>query len=134
MAAARVADAVEDPFRRARPDYSQNTASHAIESGLAETADKLAIPRYSPRAMGFYYRKSVNIGPFRANVSKSGVGASVGGRGFRTGVTARGRRYTTFSIPGTGIGYRASGKGAGCLLIGLIILGTVAISIGATLW
>jgi len=33
--------------------------------------------------MSFYYRKSVNLGPFRVNLSKSGVGYSVGGRGFR---------------------------------------------------
>ncbi len=32
--------------------------------------------------MGFFYRKSVNFGPFRVNLSKSGVGYSVGGRGF----------------------------------------------------
>ena len=64
--------------------------------------------------MGFYYRKSVNLGPFRVNLSKSGVGYSVGGRGFRVGTTSRGRKYTSFSIPGTGIGYRKSG--AGCLV------------------
>ena len=65
--------------------------------------------------MGFYYRKSVNLGPFRVNLSKSGVGYSVGGRGFRVGTTSRGRKYTSFSIPGTGIGYRKSG--AGCLIL-----------------
>ncbi len=27
--------------------------------------------------MGFYYRKSVNLGPFRVNISKSGPGYSV---------------------------------------------------------
>jgi len=43
--------------------------------------------------MGFYYRKSVNLGPFRVNLSKSGVGYSVGGRGFRVGTTARGKKY-----------------------------------------
>ena len=32
--------------------------------------------------MGFSYRKSVNLGPFRVNLSKSGFGYSVGGRGF----------------------------------------------------
>ena len=63
--------------------------------------------------MGFTYRKSVRLGPFRVNLSTSGVGWSVGAGGFRTGVSARGRRYSTFSIPGTGIGYR-TGKG-GCL-------------------
>jgi hypothetical protein len=35
--------------------------------------------------MGFYYRKSVNLGPFRVNIGKSGLGYSVGGRGFRVG-------------------------------------------------
>lgn len=29
----------------------------------------------------FYYRKSVNVDPFGVNVSKSGVGYSVGGPG-----------------------------------------------------
>lgn len=66
--------------------------------------------------MGFFYRKSIGIGPFRVNLSKSGVGYSVGGRGFRAGVSSQGRRYTTFGIPGTGIGYRSSG-GQGCLLV-----------------
>jgi hypothetical protein len=43
--------------------------------------------------MGFIYRKSFNRGLFRVNLSKSGVGYSVGGRGFRVGTTARGRKY-----------------------------------------
>lgn len=65
--------------------------------------------------MGFYYRRSVNIGPFRINLGSGGVGYSVGGRGFRVGRSGSGRRYTSFSLPGTGIGYRS-----GCALwIGL---------------
>lgn len=79
--------------------------------------------------MGFHYRKSINVGPFRLNVSSSGVGWSVGGRGFRTGVTSRGRRYSTFSLPGTGLSYRTSG-GKGCL-IPLLLLGG-ALTVGAT--
>lgn len=75
--------------------------------------------------MGFYYRKSVNLGPFRVNLSKSGVGYSVGGRGFRVGTTSRGRKYTSFSIPGTGIGYRKSG--AGCLVLLAAIPASLAI-------
>ena len=74
--------------------------------------------------MGFYYRKSVSLGPFRVNVSKTGVGYSVGGRGFRTGVSAKGKRYSTFSIPGTGVGYRTTGGGSGCLSI-LVIVGVL---------
>jgi hypothetical protein len=58
--------------------------------------------------MGFYVRRSVNFGPLRVNLSKSGLGYSVGGRGFRTGVRADGRRYTRLSVPGTGVGYYAS--------------------------
>jgi len=89
--------------------------------------------------MGFYVRKSINFGPLRVNLSKSGVGYSVGGRGFRTGVRADGRRYTRVSVPGTGVGYhtthgRAAPRGAapsggGCLLY-LALLGGAA-TIGA---
>ncbi|HVA49312.1 MAG TPA: DUF4236 domain-containing protein [Pirellulales bacterium] len=69
--------------------------------------------------MGWSYRKSASIGPFRINVSKSGVGYSFGGKGFRTGVNARGRRYTSMSVPGTGLRYtKSGGKGTtGCLLV-----------------
>ncbi len=75
--------------------------------------------------MGFTYRKSINLGPFRVNLSKSGLGYSVGGRGFRVGTTSRGRKYTSFSIPGTGVGYRKSG--AGCLALLASIPATIAI-------
>lgn len=67
--------------------------------------------------MGFFYRKSLRLGPFRVNLSGSGIGYSVGGGGFRVGTSARGRRYTTFSVPGTGIGYRKSGCLALCLAL-----------------
>ena len=80
--------------------------------------------------MGFIYRKSVSVGPFRVNVSKSGVGWSVGGKGFRTGVSGRGKRYTTFGIPGTGVGYRASGStgsGKGCLLLAVTVIATAGL-------
>ena len=53
--------------------------------------------------MGWGFRKSFNIGPLRINASKSGLGYSFGGRGFRVGRDARGRQYRSISIPGTGI-------------------------------
>lgn len=56
--------------------------------------------------MGFFFRRSISFGPFRINFSKSGIGASVGVRGFRTGVSSTGRWTTRASIPGTGIGYQ----------------------------
>lgn len=55
--------------------------------------------------MGFRFRKSVNLGPLRVNFSKSGVGYSVGGKGFRATKKAGGGFRTTASIPGTGISY-----------------------------
>lgn len=40
--------------------------------------------------MGFYFRKSVNLGGLRFNFSKSGVGVSTGVKGFRIGSGPRG--------------------------------------------
>lgn len=40
--------------------------------------------------MGWYIRKSWNFGPFRLNLSKSGVGASAGVTGARIGLNSRG--------------------------------------------
>ena len=56
--------------------------------------------------MGYRYRKSVNLkGGVRINFSKSGVGYSIGTKGFSVTKTAKGTtRYTT-SIPGTGISH-----------------------------
>jgi hypothetical protein len=53
--------------------------------------------------MGWNLRRSVNFGPLRVNLSKSGVGYSVGTRGLRVGKDAAGRTYRSLSIPGTGI-------------------------------
>ena len=41
--------------------------------------------------MGWYLRKSLGFGPFRINLSKSGLGGSVGVKGFRVGTGPRGR-------------------------------------------
>lgn len=55
--------------------------------------------------MGFRFRKSKKIGPFRVNVSKSGIGWSVGTKGARFTKRADGKTQTTLSVPGTGISY-----------------------------
>ena len=77
--------------------------------------------------VGLYFRKSVKAGPFRINLSQRGVGWSVGAKGFRTGHSPRGRSYTTFSLPGTGVGYRC---GKGCALV----LATGVALMGLTGW
>jgi hypothetical protein len=50
--------------------------------------------------MGFYIRKSFRLGPFRFNLSKSGIGLSAGAKGARVGVDARGRSYVHFGRGG----------------------------------
>ncbi|MDE2311432.1 MAG: DUF4236 domain-containing protein [Betaproteobacteria bacterium] len=40
--------------------------------------------------MGFYLRKSISVGPFRFNLSKSGIGVSAGVKGLRFGTGPRG--------------------------------------------
>ena len=56
--------------------------------------------------MGFRFRKSIKLpGGFRLNISKSGVGASWGVKGFRVTKTADGKVRKTISIPGTGISH-----------------------------
>lgn len=41
--------------------------------------------------MGWYLRKSLKIGPLRLNLSRSGLGGSVGVKGLRVGTGPRGR-------------------------------------------
>lgn len=55
--------------------------------------------------MGFRFRKSKKVGPFRINFSKKGVGWSVGSKWFRYTKKAGGGSRTTTSIPGTGISF-----------------------------
>lgn len=60
--------------------------------------------------MGFRFRKTFGKGPFKMTVSKSGVGYSVGGKGFRVTKKAGGGTRTTANIPGTGISYSTDSK------------------------
>jgi hypothetical protein len=57
------------------------------------------------------FQKSIRIAPgIRINLSKSGVGVSVGPRGMKVGVDGKGRRYTSVGVPGTGISQRTYAK------------------------
>ena len=55
--------------------------------------------------MGFYVRKSVKAGPFRFNLSKTGVNVSVGVPGFRVGSGPRGNYVR---VGGGGVEYRST--------------------------
>lgn len=90
--------------------------------------------------MGWIFRRSINLGPFRMNVSKSGVGGSFGVGPFRIGRSAAGRSYTSTRIPGTGISYRTSSgprrgrrssalPGCGCIILVLIALAVLVVGV-----
>jgi hypothetical protein len=53
--------------------------------------------------MAWAFRRGLNFGPFRINLSRKGVGFSIGARGFRVGRDANRHQYTQISLPGTGI-------------------------------
>ena len=55
--------------------------------------------------MGYRYRKSFKLGPFRINLSKSGVGWSVGNKYARYTRKANGGTRITTTLPGTGISH-----------------------------
>ena len=65
--------------------------------------------------MGFFFRKAINLGPVRLNLSKSGVGVSVGAKGVRIGKTARGKSYVRVGSNGVYyqkyFGEKLAGKG-----------------------
>ena len=57
--------------------------------------------------MGFRFQKRIRVAPgLRLNLSKSGVGASVGRTGLRVGIDAKRKKYFSVGLPGTGISYR----------------------------
>lgn len=55
--------------------------------------------------MGTRFRKSFSSGPFRLNISKSGVGYSVGTKYYRVTKKANGGMRTTATLSGTGISH-----------------------------
>jgi uncharacterized protein DUF4236 len=79
--------------------------------------------------MGLRFQRSIRLGPIKLNLSKFGLGFSTGVRGLRAGVDAKGRRYSSEGVPGTGLSWRttvttgerrASGSGTG-FMVGIII-------------
>jgi hypothetical protein len=57
--------------------------------------------------MGLRFQRRIRVLPgLRINLSKSGFGVSVGGRGAHVGITARGQTYTSIGLPGSGLSWR----------------------------
>jgi hypothetical protein len=57
-------------------------------------------------AFRLYARRSKKVGPFRVNLTKRGLGLSVGVPGARWSVHTTGRSTKTVGVPGTGIYWR----------------------------
>jgi hypothetical protein len=87
------------------------------------------------------FQKSIRIAPgIRINLSKSGVGVSVGPRGLKVGVNGNGQRYSSVGIPGTGISQRTYSKADedghtpterhGAMLFGILVVLSIFLVIG----
>lgn len=50
--------------------------------------------------MGWSFRKTINLGPLRLNLSRSGLGASFVLGGLRAGISAKGRKYLSAAAAG----------------------------------
>jgi hypothetical protein len=86
------------------------------------------------RFHGLRFQRRVKLFPgVHLNLSLSGVGVSAGGKGFHVGVTAKGQKYVSAGLPGSGLGVRqyapkASGSTAAAgfnpwpLAVGAVIL------------
>ena len=56
--------------------------------------------------MGIRFSKSIKISKFlRLNISKSGIGFSVGNKIFRIGISPKGILRKTITLPKTGLSY-----------------------------
>ena len=54
--------------------------------------------------MGLRFRKSINLGKgVKVNLSKNGIGYSVGTKGVRVSKTSKGTTRKTLTLPGTGL-------------------------------
>lgn len=106
--------------------------------------------------MGIRFRRSIRIAPgVKVNLTKTGVGFTVGPRGAHYSVHSSGRRTKTIGLPGTGVYYQESSTGAsndrsgspatapvaakssgctpagcGALVVGLLVIGAIANLVG----
>ncbi|HXA64254.1 MAG TPA: DUF4236 domain-containing protein [Bryobacteraceae bacterium] len=59
------------------------------------------------RFHGLRFQRRIRVLPgVHVNLSLSGIGVTVGPRGLHAGVTARGQRYVSAGLPGTGLSVR----------------------------
>lgn len=87
--------------------------AHAFGAGQEAIETRLEERRLGATPNGISVPTEVNLGGgLRLNVGKSGMGLSIGTKGFRIGVNSRGQIRTTVGIPGTGISYSRYSRSA----------------------
>lgn len=65
-------------------------------------------PVVTSEKVGIRFQRRIRVAPgVRLNLSKSGLGGSVGRTGLRLGLDNKRRKYFSISLPGTGLSYRA---------------------------
>jgi hypothetical protein len=105
---------LSDRFPVSPPSWQRELGGRGVASSTSKYVEdgRMASPAGSgilcpvqrwERLMGFYIRKSVKAGPFRLNLSKSGIGVSAGIPGLRVGAGPRG---TYVHMGGHGVYYR----------------------------
>jgi hypothetical protein len=91
---------------RARPKRRRFFSKATFEHNAERIAGRRTAMRRG-RFHGLRFQRRIRVLPgVQLNVSLSGVGVSVGDRGFHAGVTARGQRYVSAGLPGTGLSVR----------------------------
>jgi hypothetical protein len=59
--------------------------------------------------MGLRFQRRIRLAPgLRLNLSKSGIGGSLGRTGLRVGIDGTRKKYFSVGLPGTGLSYRAN--------------------------
>jgi len=87
--------------------------------------------------MALRFQRRIRIAPgVRLNLSKSGIGGSIGRNGLRLGIDVKRRKYFSIGWPGTGLSYRAfwgrcvkpeTLKAVGYVVVAILCLGVLAI-------
>ena len=74
--------------------------------------------------MGISFKKSLNTGPFRINLSKSGVSVSCGVKGMRAGVNSKGKSYVSGGEAGINIRKQLKNNSgcAGVIFVTIILI------------
>jgi hypothetical protein len=58
--------------------------------------------------MGFHFRRTRKLGPFRLTFTEKGIGYSYGNKFARVSRSATGRKTLRLSLPGTGLFYTST--------------------------